>query len=79
MRRNKSAYKSFGGSLFLEKSISGSDAIFKLGVLPEASNNILKEVRIANQDRSEINYLLTNIYIFALKALDEIKNTDIED
>ena len=73
LRRNKSAYKSFGGSLFLEKSISGSDAIFKLGVLPEASNNILKEVRIANQDRSEINYLLTNIYIFALKALDEIQ------
>ena len=28
--------------------------------------NILKEIKIVNQDRSEINYLLTNIYIFAL-------------
>ena len=79
MRRNKPAYRIFGGSLFLEKSITGSDAIFKLGVLPKESNNTLKEVKIINQDRSEINYLLTNIYIFALKALDEIKNRDIED
>lgn len=65
--------------IYLEKIISGNDAIINLGAFPKTSTSILKRITIKDQNRLEINYALTNIYIFALKALDEIKNTNIED